>query len=438
MFILDPRLVQPIRGERGALLYEIKNNLGQVEARLQPDSILHIRGMGFDGLVGYSAISHARESLALGRAAELFGSSLFGNSATPSGILTHPGKLKDATRENLRKAWENLHKGARNANRIAVLEEGLTWTSVGISPEDAQFLETRKFQIEEIARWFNLPVHKLKNLDRATNNNIEEENRSFIDDSIMPWLCRIVQEIRMKLLLQSERASYFAEHTLDARLRGNTVARYQAYASGRQWGIFSINDVREKENMNPIPEGGDVYLEPLNMRPAGQAETQPEPEPPPEPEKPPAEPEPEEKQRKMPDLLALQPVLADALGRMMRREAKALRKAAEHPETFLAWRDEFYAEHERMIRAAIGPAADGLFTLICGQSNETTLAGAANWAQKRAEWLTIYCQQQALGAFRAEKDFAAEVEKYAQKLETTAADETASEWIHDLISEKKP
>jgi len=441
MFVLDPRLVHPVRGDDGKLGYEIKNKFGVVEKRVLPDSILHVRGMGFDGVVGYSVISCARESLGLGKAAEEFGASLFGNSATPSGILSHPGKLKDSTRENLRKSWESQHKGSKNANRVAVLEEGLTWTNVGINPQDAQFLETRKFQIEEIARWFNLPVHKLKNLDRATNNNIEEENRSFIDDSIMPWLTRIVQEIRMKLLVASERKTYFAEHVLDARLRGNTVNRYQAYATGRQWGILSINDVRDKENMNPIPKGGDTYLEPMNMHPAGEPPPKPEPPPAP-PEKPKPEPEKpdekEEKERKIPDILVFKPVLADALGRVMRREAKAIRKAAADRETFIAWREDFYLEHGRQLRAAIGPVADSVFTLVCGDSSAETLKMAADWAAETAEFQSLCSMQRALAAWRAPAEqFAGEVEKYAAGLEITLAEATAAKWLLELSRGEK-
>jgi len=377
LHIFDPRRVQPIRTEQLQLLYEIKDGRGQVIAKLPADQVLHIRGLGYDGLVGYPVIWYARESMGMGKAAEVYGAALFANSATPSGILSHPTKLRKEGRDKLREAWEAMHGGVGNAHRVAVLEEGLTWTAVGMDPKDSQFLQTRKFQIAEIARWFNLPMHKLKDLERTTNNNIEAENRSFIDDSIMPWLIRITQEVRLKLINKPERKIYFAEHILDARLRGDTGARYAAYASARQWGILSINEIRDKENMNPIPEGGDVYLQPLNMQPA----TDEPPEPPAKPEPPP--PDDDEPERTTPAPLtihALQPVLADALGRMLRKEAKAARRAAENPETFTAWSDEFYAGQQAYICAAIGPVLDSAAAIL-GQDEA--------WAHRQALDLAV-------------------------------------------------
>ena len=373
LHIFDPRRVQPIRTEQLQLLYEIKDSRGQVIAKLPPDQIIHIRGLGFDGLVGYPVIWNARESMGVGKAAEIYGAALFGNSATPSGILSHPAKLRKEGRDNLRKAWDEMHAGPGKAHRTAVLEEGMTWTAVGMEPKDSQFLQTRKFQIAEIARWFNLPVHKLKDLDRATNNNIEAENRSFIDDSIMPWLIRITQEVRLKLINKPERKIYFAEHILDARLRGDTGARYAAYASARQWGILSINEIRDKENMNPIPEGGDVYLQPLNMQPA----TDEPPEPPAKPEPPPPDDDEPERTNRAAAVAALRPVLADALGRMLRKETKAVRRAAENRERLS---EEFYAEHQAYVCAAIGPVLDSAAAIL-GQDE--------GWAHRQALDLAV-------------------------------------------------
>ncbi|ONH35706.1 MULTISPECIES: phage portal protein [Protofrankia] len=239
-----------------------------IEAKLSAEEVLHIAGLGFDGVRGYSIVELAANSIGLGLATEHHGSKFFSNSSAPGGALSHPGLLSPDARKRMADDWENIHRGIDRSHRVAILEEGVTWQQVGIPNDSAQFLETRKLQITEMARWLRLPPHKIGDLERATFSNIEQQQLDYISSALNIWLIRWEQAILTQLLLPDERARYFPEHLVDALLRGDTMARYQAYAIGRQWGWLSANDIREKENDNPIA-GGDAYLIPLNMVPAG-------------------------------------------------------------------------------------------------------------------------------------------------------------------------
>lgn len=228
----------------------------------------HLRGMGDNGEKGYSPISLFKRAVELGIDAEEFGVKFFENNARPGIVLEHPGVLKDEAHKKLKDSWEDTHKGPKNANKVAILEEGMKLHEVGIPQKDAQFLETRKFQIEDIARIYRVPPHMLADLDRATFSNIEQQSIDFVTHCIRPWLVRWEQSIQQNLMLPDERKRYFSEHLVDALLRGDIQSRYNAYNTGRNGGWLSVNDIREFENMNPVP-GGDTYLEPLNMTPLG-------------------------------------------------------------------------------------------------------------------------------------------------------------------------
>ncbi|HOX23604.1 MAG TPA: phage portal protein, partial [Elusimicrobiales bacterium] len=174
----------------------------------------------------------------------------------------HPGQLSDEAATRLRKSFERTHEGLDNKFRVAVLEEGMKFNAVGVPPEDAQLLETRKFGVSEIARYFRMPLHKISDLDRSTNNNIEHQAIEFVTDTIRPWLVNIEQELSFKLFS----GDYFPEFLIEGLLRGDIKTRYEAYAIGRQWGWLSVDDIRARENMNKLANGqGDQYLVPLNM-----------------------------------------------------------------------------------------------------------------------------------------------------------------------------
>lgn len=229
--------------------------------------VLHIPALSYDGIVGKSPIRMARESIGVAASAEKFGAKFFANDGTPGIVLIHPSTLKPEALQRLKDSWAAAHQGADNAFKTAVIEEDMKVEKVGLPPEDLQFLETRKFQIAEIARFYRVPLHMLNELDRATFSNIEHQSLEFVIHTLRPWLVRIEQRKNMQLLMSNERREYYVEHVVDSLLRGDVKSRYEAYAVGRQWGWFSANDVRERENENPI-DGGDQYLVPMNMVPA--------------------------------------------------------------------------------------------------------------------------------------------------------------------------
>jgi len=226
--------------------------------------ILHLRGLSSDGIRGLSPIMTVMEAVGLGLAAEEYGARFFQNDARPSVVLKHPGKLGEEAASNLRKSWKEAHAGSARAHRVAVLEEGMSIEKIGISPEEAQFLETRKFQVSEIARIFRVPPHMIGDLEKATYSNVEQQAIDFVVHTIRPWLVKWEQAISKSLLTEQERREYFAEFMVDGLLRGDANSRWQAYATAIQWGVMSPNEVRDRENMNPRP-GGDAYLTPLNF-----------------------------------------------------------------------------------------------------------------------------------------------------------------------------
>jgi HK97 family phage portal protein len=255
--------------ETGKLIYRYLTDIGEVI--LQKEEVFHVVGLGFDGFKGYSPIQMAREAIGLSIATEEFGARFFANGARPGGILEHPGIVKDP--ERLRKSWEEVYKGIKNSHKIAVLEEGMKYHEIGIPPEDAQFLETRKFQLNEICRIFRVPPHMIGDLERATFSNIEHQSIEFVVHTVRPYLVRWEQAISKCLLNDGERLIYFPKFTVDGLLRGDFKTRMEGYAIGRQNGWLSPNDIRELEDMNPILEdqGGDIYLVNGNMIPANKA-----------------------------------------------------------------------------------------------------------------------------------------------------------------------
>jgi HK97 family phage portal protein len=234
--------------------------------------VLHVYGLGFSGLKGKSLIRLHREAIGLSKATEKYGAKFFGNGAKPGGVLEHPGGLTEPAANRLRTGWNEMHSGLDNAHRVAILEEGMTYKQIGLPPEDSQFLETRKFQIDEIARIFRVPPHMLASLDRATFSNIEHQGLEYVTHTLRPWLVRFEQAVSSRCLTNDERQKYYAEHNADALLRGDTKSRYEAYAVGRQNGWLNADDIREKENMSPLPNGeGQLYLVNGNMVPISQA-----------------------------------------------------------------------------------------------------------------------------------------------------------------------
>jgi len=230
--------------------------------------VLHIPGLGFDGLAGYAPITMARNTIGLAQATEEFGSKFFKNGINPSGILEHPSKMSDTAYKNLKESFTNQYAGLGNSNKPIILEEGAKFNKISVSPEDAQFLETRKFQRSEIASFFHVPPHMIGDLERSTNNNIEQQSLEFVIYTMRPWLVRWEQAINSQLLTEEERSDYFAEFLVEGLLRGSPVTRASFYKELFYLGALSPNDIREKENLDPITDpGGDKYYVQANMVP---------------------------------------------------------------------------------------------------------------------------------------------------------------------------
>ena len=239
--------------------------------RLTPADVLHIPGLGFDGLLGYSPIAMARNAIGLAQATEDYGASFFANGAAPGGVLEHPGTIKDPSR--VRESWQQTFGGAKNGNKVAVLEEGMKYTPISVSPEQAQFLETRKFQLNEIARIFRIPPHMIGDLEKSSFSNIEQQSLEFVKYTLDPWVIRWEQAITKTLLSAREKQQLFVKFNVEGLLRGDYQSRMEGYAVARQNGWMSANDIRELENLDRIDEvdGGDLYLVNGNMLPLDMA-----------------------------------------------------------------------------------------------------------------------------------------------------------------------
>ena len=345
-----PKYLWPLRPDRiivwrlddGRIWYEVKTDDGR-SAWLRDDNVLHLPGFGFDGLVGYNVIRYARECLGAAAATQKFASTFFGNGVRSSGILEHPNELSKEAQARLRAAFEQ-YQGPQNANRLMILEEGMKYTTTSIPPEEAQFLETRQFSVAEICRWFRMPPNKVADTTRAQGwSTLEQTNTDYVVDTLMPWLICWEQEIWRKLLAPKEQKDgTFAKHTVNGLLRGDIAARKDYYTAGRNGGWLSANDIRELEDMNPLPDdAGDIYLAPLNMKELGAeeevvvAQTAPVPE------------------------EAFNSLVKDAAERISASETreieKVIAKAAENRDKFNKWIVGFFNRQEAYSRQVLEP-----------------------------------------------------------------------------------
>lgn len=359
------------------------------QVELPAESILHIRGLGFDGLVGYSPIRLMREGIGMALATEEFGGRFFSNSANPGGVLEHPGKMSDTAYDRVKKAWEEKHQGLEASHRIAILEEGMKWQALGIPPEDAQFLQTRKFQLNEIARGYRMPPHKIGDMEKATFSNIEQQAIDYVVSTLRPWLVRWEQECNIKLLSPTERQQFFTSFLVDGLLRGDTESRYKAYAVGRQWGWLSADDIRSLENQNPLPdEQGKKYMIPLNMQDAAMLDN---------------DDDDQDGQGNRTRLfratstagfasrkqmaLAYHKIFKDMANRIIRREeADVMRQANKmlpklDVDGFLRWLEEFYKDHPEFIRKVAEPAFASYTEVISGLAGDEIGVNFSNTAE---------------------------------------------------------
>ena len=270
LYPLMPNRMTVDRDDKGRLYYQYNTSRDEAPTMkggtviLSPSEVLHIPGLGFDGLVGYSPIAMAKNAIGLAIATEEYGARFFANGATPGGLLEYPGTVKDP--ERVRESWNSGFSG-NNVHKVAILEEGMKYTPIAISPNEAQFLETRKFQIDEIARIFRIPPHMVGDLEKSSFSNIEQQSLEFVKYTLDPWVTRWEQGAIRSLLTRDEKKKYFVKFNVDGLLRGDYQSRMNGYATARQNGWMSANDIRELENLDRIPEedGGDLYLINGNM-----------------------------------------------------------------------------------------------------------------------------------------------------------------------------
>ena len=265
LYPLLPENVEVDRNEKGQIYYiyhaytDEKPGENNKDIYFRRDEIFHVPGLGFNGLVGFSPIAMMKNALGTTLAVEKYGSAFFRNGAQPSGVLEHPGVLKNP--EKIREAWSDVYGGPNNAHKVAVLEEGMSYKAISLPPEDSQFLSTRQFGVNEICRIFRVPPHMVQDLEHATFSNIEHQSIDFVVHTLTPWLVRFEQAIMKDLLLPDEQDALFPKFNVDGLLRGDYQSRMQGYATGISNGFMSPNDVRRLEQLDTIPaeKGGDDY-----------------------------------------------------------------------------------------------------------------------------------------------------------------------------------
>lgn len=266
---IPPNRCKPVMRD-GELVYDV--TVGTEIITLPRKNVLHIPGLGFDGFCGYSVISMARESIGVGMAAEEFGGRFFGQGAHPGMVVNHPKTLGENGYKKLQHGLSKKYEGLGQAHRLMLLDEGMTMEKIGLPQKDSQYLETREFQITEIARWFNLPPHVLKDLSRATFSNIESQAQELVKYSLRPWMVRTEQHCDLQLLSRTNQATHYHRWNAEGLLRGDSKARAEYYKNMWGLGAMSQDDIRDKEDMDPIPGGyGKTYFVPLNHIPIDKA-----------------------------------------------------------------------------------------------------------------------------------------------------------------------
>jgi HK97 family phage portal protein len=375
---LLPNRVTPFRTDngKGPLAYEYRPATGET-IFLHRGQVIHTPGLSYNGVTGLSPIGYNRESLGLAKATQQFGARLFSNDATPGGVLEHPKSLSPEALQRLRGDWNDAYSGLSNAHRVAVLQEGMKFNPISIPPEDAQFLETRKFQDEDIYGMYRIPPHLAGDLEHATYTNIIEQSLEFVVYTLFPWFVRIEQALNTQLLNAKDRKKFFFEHLVDALLRGNPTERWGAYKIGSEIGVLKPNDVRRLENMNPIPkeQGGDDYHIPSTWAVAGAPKELPAP--------PPAAPAP---QTEGPDEQAeaaaaqFRPLIYDVANRITQKETKRVRKLSEQRNSF----DAFYKTFPEYVADLIRPTLIAYAGAIQGESGQS---GATEFIRVYAETL---------------------------------------------------
>lgn len=375
--LLTARMEAKRMNDTGELYYKYSLPSGKIKY-FAAQNILRISGFSHSGLLGYNVINKQIEAIGTSLALQEYTARFFGDNAMPPAVLEHPETLTQEAQDRLRKNWNDLYRGLDNSHRIAILEEGLKLHPFGIEPEKSQLIESRKFQVEEVARIFNMPPHMLKDLSRATFSNIEHQSLEYVIRTLRPWLVRIEQAYDTQLIEPKFQKKYFFEHSIEGLLRGDIKTRYDAYAVAISNGWINADEVRALENLNPQPGGqGKKYYVPLNWVPKDQvaelleAKTKPQNEPAPEPE-----PDTKEELKAFftksveyrsvveRDRVTKQylPIFKQAAQRIVNKEAIAVKKESKKQiekrgtVQMKDWLRDFYEKQPDYIKEQIGPA----------------------------------------------------------------------------------
>jgi len=259
----------------GVPYYEVRPPAGEA-VELHDYNVLHIKGLGFDGYTGYNVVQYHKNAIGYGVAVKEYGARFYANDASPGGVLEHPHGLSDKAYKRVVETWERSHQPMDKKHRVAILEEGMKFNKTGVDPKQAQALEVQKFTVDDCARIFNIPPHKIGSMEFSKYNNVEHLQIDFVTQTMYYWFRKWEQECNRKLFMPSEQGRLFCEFLVEGLLRGDIKSRYEAYAIGRNNGWLCVDDIRRRENMNPLPDGkGQVFLEPLNMKPVGEDPPEP-------------------------------------------------------------------------------------------------------------------------------------------------------------------
>ena len=414
---LETPNVRPDRTADGQLVYDVSRT-HESNKPFDKHDILHLRGLGGNGIVGWSVIRFARESIGRHLAAQLFSASFYGQGAAVSGVAEHPGTLTDDAARHLRESLNKEHVGPTKAGRVMIIEEGMKFTTRSIPQKDAQFIETEQHGVEDVCRWFRVGPHKVQHLLRSTFNNVEQMNIDHVTDTLMPWTTRWEQEIRMKLISPSE-PDLFVEHLFTGLLRGDVAARGAFYTQQFQMGVLSQNDIRELENMNPIGPEGDRYWVPLNMQPLDEVGK----------DEPDDEPDDESDSARRIELVlpSQRAVLADAFRRVLRVEVDKITRARKKP-GFNAWVCTFYDAHVDYVRAALVPVAGAVAhafhaAVYSQRMPEAMVAAVDQWA---ADYAKRHVDESLRMLGETDSDVAAWLSERSDEVGALAADELAA------------
>jgi HK97 family phage portal protein len=368
---MHPGEVRPETDEETGEVFYMVRVKGEEEVFFQRE-VFDLHGVGGNGIQGHSVLQYGAEAIGSGLAKQKMSASYYGNSAQPLGVLQHPGKMGDKALEHLRKSWKERY-GGDNMLSPAILEEGMEWKGISINPVDALLIDSEHFTVEDIARFFRMPPHKIQHLLRATYSNIESQSIEYVGDTLQPWFVRFEQECSRKLFADDNK--HFAEHLVDGMLRGDQAARSTFYREQFNIGALNQNEIRALENRNPIP-GGDIYYVPMNMvrsQDAASGKPTEPPEPKPDTNEPPGPPDANNPATLDRFKNAQMVVFRDVASRALRREAKAAARAAlKHTGDdagFDNWASRFYDDQRAMIEELFSAPAEALFQALGGAGN---------------------------------------------------------------------